>query len=122
MTTEETRIEERRRDRRLAIQLPLTYRKQDSGRGKPFGTITSNVSTGGVYFMTTADDVRAGDLLDLEFGVPADDDRFPPDGKIATVARVVRTEAIRDTGVNKQPAFARSGVAAQFEQGLKLAF
>lgn len=122
VTTESAKIGERRRDRRLPIQLPLTYRRQGSGRGKPFGTVTLNVSTGGVYFMTTADDMRAGDMLDLEFGVPTDDDRFPPDGKIATVGRVVRTERISARAGDREPSFARFGVAAQFEQGLKLAF
>ena len=119
---EEVQTSNRRAHRRLDLCLPLEYRPAQTPRANMSHTNTVNVSTGGVYFMTTADDMRAGDMLDLEFGVPTDDDRFPPDGKIATVGRVVRTERISARAGDREPSFARFGVAAQFEQGLKLAF
>ena len=117
-----TSFVENRSHRRLDIRLPLEYHKEGVGRCNVFRTVTINVSTGGVYFETAADDIQVGDCLSLQLAVPADDGRFPPNGKISTVAKVVRTKAINDPATKKGLPFTRYGVAAQFEQGLKLAF
>ena len=84
--------------------------------------MTINISTGGVYFETTADDIREGDDLDLKVGVPPGDGRFPQHSKIATVGRVIRSKMIEDKPNDKGVTYTRYGVAAQFQQGFKLSF
>ncbi len=112
---------EKRAHRRLYIRLPLSYRKQDSGRSKGFRTITINVSTGGVYFETTDEGIQVGDILDFELGIPPGDSRFPLPGKITNTGKVVRTAAIQEQDVeNGGPSYSRIGVAAQFQEEFKI--
>lgn len=84
--------------------------------------MTINISTGGVYFETTADDIGEGDDLALEVGVPSGDGRFPQHSKIAAVGRVIRSKMIENKPNDKGVTYTRYGVAAQFQQGFKLAF
>lgn len=114
---------EKRAHRRLAVRLPLVYRRADSPWANGSTMSTVNVSTGGVYFETTDEDMQPGDALALEFNVPEGDDRFPPHSTITTIGRVVRTEVLDggDDGGDGVP-FRRLGIGAQFEGGLKLVF
>ena len=114
---------EKRTHRRLAVRLPLAYRRADSPRANGSHMSTINVSTGGVYFETTDEDLRTGDELVLELNVPEGDERFPPHSKVKTVGRVVRTEVIDgDDEGDGAVRFRRLGVGALVEQGLKLVF
>jgi hypothetical protein len=112
---------EKRSHRRLYIRLPLEYRKRDAGRSSGFRTMTINVSTGGVYFETTDEGIRVGDILDFELGIPPGDSRFPLPGRIANKGKVVRTIAIQDQDVEiGVPSYSRFGVAAQFQEEFKI--
>ena len=113
-------INDRRAHRRLEIRLPLKYHKEGVGRTNPFMTMTVNVSTGGAYFETTAEDIETGDNLGLELEIPAGDGRFPLQGKIVTVGRVVRRTLIEDKPNQDGLTFPRYGVATEFQQGLNL--
>jgi len=114
-------FEEKRAHRRLYIRLPLKYRKRDAGRSNAFRTMTINVSTGGVYFETTDEDIQLGDILDFELGIPPGDSRFPLPGKIANTGKVIRTAAIADQDLgNGGPSYSRFGVAAQFQEEFKI--
>ena len=119
---EDLKVHERRTHRRLDLRLPLEYRKTDAVRGALSHSTTRNVSTGGLFFETMAEDIRRGDLIDLHLGVPASDDRFPPHGKIVTVGEVVRKSLVSQADGNAAGGVARYGVAARFKQGLKLTF
>ncbi|MCP4707339.1 MAG: PilZ domain-containing protein, partial [Planctomycetes bacterium] len=87
---------EKRAHRRLDIHLPLSFHKKGLGRSNNYNTTTINVSTGGAYFETTADDVAIGDKLALELEIPVNDGRFPPQGKIVAEGEVIRCVAIED--------------------------
>jgi hypothetical protein len=114
-------FKEKRAHRRLYIRLPLEYRKRDAGRSKGFRTMAINVSTGGVYFETTDEDIQVGNILDFELGIPPGDSRFPLPGRIANKGKVVRTAAIHDQDPGSGgPSYSRFGVAAQFQEEFKI--
>ncbi len=117
-----TKFKEKRAHRRLDIRLPLEYRRQESPRANMFRTNTVNVSTGGVFFITTVDDFKPGDKLAFDLGVPPGDGRFPQEGKFSTTGQVVRTSIIDNTPNAKGVSIPRYGVAARFQQGFKLTF
>jgi len=116
----QTDFKEKRQHRRLDLRLPLEYYKTDMGRPGVAHTMTVNVSTGGVYFETTCEDIKTGDILALEVGVPPGDARFPMHGKFATTGKVVRTEKIRCPATKNQPEFTSFGIASKFQEGFKL--
>lgn len=113
---------EKRAHRRVAVRLPLVYRRADSPRANGSTMSTVNVSTGGVYFETTDEDIQPGDALALEFSVPEGDDRFPLHSRIRTIGRVVRTEVLDGDDDADGVPFRRLGIGAQFQEGLKLVF
>jgi len=120
-SAEGSTFNEKRAHRRLDIRLPLEYRKREDVRSKPLRSMTINVSTGGVYFETAKEDIRRGDILEFELGIPPGDSRFPLPGKIANKGKVIRTVAIGDqTGETETPAYSRFGVAAQFQEEFKI--
>ena len=112
---------EKREHRRLGIRLPFEFKKSGSVGTTSFRTMTVNVSTGGVYFETTAD-FQKGDKLLVHLGVPQDDERFPQESKIATVGQVVRVTQINNKPNADGITFPRYGVAAEFQRGFELSF
>ncbi len=115
-------VQERRDYRRLAIHLPLEFQRAGSLRTNYPPTVTTNVSTGGVCFETSADDLQPGDELHINLGVPPGDERFPQHGKITALAEILRC---RPTENHPRPGgvvLPRYNVAARFRQGLKLTF
>ena len=123
MGMKDLQTDNRRAYRRLELRLPLEYQPANTPRANMSHTSTVNVSTGGVYFETAADDIRPGQELSLELAVPAGDERFPPGGKITTIGQVVRTAVLPDGAKKGSPKkFDRYGVGVQFQQGLRLTF
>ena len=113
---------EKRVHRRLDVKLPVDYCHLDTDRGGDAGRSTTvNVSTGGVYFETTNKNIKAGDILALELGVTSDDNRFPPDSKIATTGKVLRTAVLENRPDRDKPSYTSYGIAAKFSKGFKLA-
>ena len=115
-----TNLQEKRAHRRLDIRLPLEYRKEGAPRRSVFRTTTLNVSTGGLYFETAAQNIRVGETYAFELGIPATDERFPIQGKIVASARIVRTTPLDDEPNHDGLVLARFGVAAQFDSGFRL--
>ena len=118
----QTATTDKRRHRRLDLRLPVEYRRRNGRRGLPTKTVSLNVSTGGIYFETAADDIEVGQTLELELGIPENDQRFPPHGHIAAVGKVVRVKALGDQPNPEGAVFTRYGIAARFAEGFKLAF
>ena len=116
------KFKEKRAHRRLEIRLPLEYHRLSVGRCNVFRTVTINVSTGGVYFETAVDDLRVGDKLAIELGIPPDDARFPPQGKISTEGEVVRTTVIEDKSTKNGASFSRYGIGSQFKRDFIINF
>ena len=113
---------ERRAHRRLDIRLPLKFNKEGIGRSNIFRNMTINVSTGGTYFETTAEDIEVGDRIALEVEIPSGDARFPLQGKVVTVGEVVRRSVIEAQPNKDGLKFSRYGVAARFQKDLDLQF
>ncbi len=115
-------IKERRKDRRLEVRLPLEYRRESAIRSGINRTVTRNVSTGGLYFETAAEDLRVGDNLQMELGVPEGEERFPRHSKITTGGQVVRVDNLEGERSGEGLEYPRYGVGVQFRQGFKLTF
>ena len=111
---------ERRQHRRLNIRLPLECCPVGGDLGSVRRTVTSNISTGGLYFETDATDLRAGQDLQMELTVPPGDGYFPYYGRVTGVGKVVRVSPLSVDGGGQTGA--RAGVAAQFSENLKLSF
>ena len=115
--------QERRRHRRLPIQLPLICRAPDCPERILVRSKTINVSTGGLYFETLSDDVRPGQRIELELTIPPGDGYFPYQGRVLADAEVIRVAdlppKVTGEGLAHLP---RKGVAASFSTSLKLSF
>ncbi|MDD4890340.1 MAG: PilZ domain-containing protein [Phycisphaerae bacterium] len=115
--------QERRQHRRLPIQLPLICRAPDAPERIVVRSKTVNVSTGGLYFETLSDEVRAGQKLELELTVPPGDGHFPYQGRVTADVRVIRvTELPAKSSAEGLAHLPRRGVAATFSAGLRLSF
>ena len=106
---------DRRQHRRLDINLPVVYATVDQGTPTSGNAATVNISTGGIYFGVDKTDLDAGRVLNVELTIPPGQGHFPYEGRISSLAEVVRVD---------QPSSAarRWGVAAQFRDAPKLDF
>lgn len=118
--------EERRSHRRLAIRLPLECRRAESDREQVFRAVTSNISTGGLYFELDlpegAEALAARSQLNVDLTVPPGEGHFPYQGRLSSVAEVLRCEPLTNGHASTPGGPRRIGVAAQFCEALKLAF
>lgn len=115
--------QERRRHRRLPIQLPLVCRDPDSPERILVRSKTINVSTGGLFFETLSQDLTPGQRLEMELTIPPGDGYFPYQGRVTADAKVVRVVDLPPTPCAEGMAhLPRHGVAAAFNANLKLSF
>ena len=111
---------ERRKHRRLQMRLPLEFRRVNELSAGQYHSVTRDVSTGGIYFETGLDDLQKGELLDIEMTIPPGEGHFPYQGRVSSVARVVRTaKSSASAGRTANP---RMGVGAAFRESFKLSF
>jgi hypothetical protein len=101
---------EKRRHRRLGANYNISCRKVGSAEERALDGLTANVSTGGLYFQTTAGAFEKGNLLKVELSIPPTSGLLEFGGKIAGFAKVLRTDS----------AGGRFGVALQFCRPPKL--
>ena len=113
-------LPERRKHRRLRMALPLEFRRSKMPTAGLCRSVAQDVSTGGIYFETVLEDLSKGELLDIELTIPPGQGHFPYQGRVSSVAAVVRTEKLPPSA--SQIANPRIGVAATFRQSFKLAF
>src|SRR3989338_5995240 len=98
MTQENTNIEERRKYRRLDLNLPIAFEilAEDTRDCSINFAKTKNVSTGGTYFETIADtDIKPEMSLKIVFDTPATLNSFELNNvfktpKLEAKARVIR--------------------------------
>jgi len=118
--------EERRQHRRLGIHLPLEFYPVDGGPQHAQRTVTTNISTGGLYFeldlMEEALAPALRSLLNVEMTVPPGDGYFPYEGRVSSVAEVVRCRPLARPDRAGSESHPVVGVAARFRDPLKLAF
>ncbi len=117
--------EDQRERRRLTIQLPVECSSPGGAWERTVRGVTINISTGGIYFEADVSNsvsrLAADALLDIELTIPPGEGHFPYEGRVKSVAEVVRWEELGDVnGVG--PGRRRVGVAARFREPLKLAF
>jgi len=112
---------DRRQHRRLSIRLPVECFPAKLDRHHSVRTVTSNISTGGLYFevdlIEGVSDPQPNSLLHIELTVPPGDGHFPYEGRLNSVAEVIRCDRLSKSGAHE-----RMGVAAQFREPLKLIF
>ncbi|HUS72813.1 MAG TPA: PilZ domain-containing protein [Sedimentisphaerales bacterium] len=111
---------EQRKYRRLPIKLDLSCRKAGS-TGEKFHTgCTVNVSPGGLYFESEADVFKQGNLLKVEMSIPPTAGLLELGGSVSGLGKVLRIHTICDSRTDTDLPSARSGVALEFCQPLKL--
>lgn len=111
---------ERRKHRRLRMSLPVEFRRQGEPSAALRRSVARDVSTGGIYFETMLDDLRKGELLNIELTIPPGEGHFPYQGRVSSLAAVVRTESLATSAA--QVSDPRTGVGAAFRKDFKLAF
>jgi c-di-GMP-binding flagellar brake protein YcgR len=118
--------QERRQYRRLAIRLPLEYYAVEDGHQRALRTVSTNISTGGLYFelelIEDAPVPRVNSLLNVALTVPPGDGHFPYESQVSSTAKIVRCEPLATPAPTQTDTPARLGVAACFCEPLKLAF
>ena len=111
---------ERRKHRRLQMHLPLEFSRVAEQTASQCHSVTQDVSTGGIYFETAMDDLKKGELLDIKMTIPPGEGHFPYQGRVSSIARVVRT---KKGSISAQPsANLRMGVGVAFRESFKLSF
>ncbi len=106
---------ERRRHPRISIRLPITHQPAGAD-GDCSRDFTSDISPGGVRFVTAGDAPEVGRRLTIELSIPPGMGHFPYAGKIHGLATVLRCEAAARSPL---PCWS---VAAQFGRPLHLEF
>jgi len=118
--------EERRQFRRLDIKLPLECSPCGAEQDSALRTTTKNVSSGGIYFEFSLFEglsaPKANSLMNIKLTVPPGDGYFPYVGCVKSVAEVVRCEELPQAGNGDSGLPLRVGVAAKFQEQLRLAF
>ncbi len=99
---------ERRKHRRLPIQLPLICRDpQGTNEHVLVRSKTVNVSTGGLYFETLAHDIKPGQPIEVELTIPPGDGHFPYQGRVTATGEVIRIYHLPDRtdgqGLTREP-------------------
>lgn len=88
----------------------------------PLRSTTRDISTGGLYFEASASDglplPDVNSLLAVELTVPPGEGHFPYEGKVRSVAEVLRCEPLE----GPEGPSRRFGIAARFREPLKFAF
>jgi hypothetical protein len=88
---------EKRKFELLPVTLDLSCRKVSSTAEKSHAGCTVNVSPGGLYFETTNDVFKPGNLLKVELSIPPTTGLLEFGGRISGFGRVLRTCNIFDS-------------------------
>ncbi len=83
---------EKRRYRRLAVSFGLSWCKTGRGRGESYTGRTVNVSPGGLYFETSGETLKPGNVLDVRLSVPPTTGLLELGGMLSGFGRVLRVE------------------------------
>ncbi len=115
--------QERRQHRRLAIRLPMEYSTVNNGQHRVLRTVSSNISTSGLYFEVELIEgipvPQLHSLLKVSLTIPPGDGHFPYEGQISGTAEVVRCDRLEP---QRADAPGRLGIGARFREPLRLAF
>lgn len=105
---------EKRKHRRLSVNLDLSYRKVDSTDGTSHRGCTLNAGPGGLYFQTPAGPFKPGSLLQVELSIPPTAGILEFGGRISGFAKVLRVERGGVLSPGGSSPAGGCGVAVQF--------
>lgn len=108
----ESAADERRQYRRMNIRLPVELQASRDSRPHIVRTLTQNISTGGLYIESDAEDFVAGELLDVLLTLPAAEGVSSYPTRARTRAEVLRVDRHDDQS--------RFGFAARFVERLRM--
>lgn len=111
---------EKRKYKRLPIKLDLSCRQSGSTGGTFHTGRTVNVSPGGLYFESKDEAFKPGNLLKIELSIPPTLGLLELGGSISGFGKVLRIRNICDSRSGADLSSAKSGVALEFSQPLKL--
>ena len=111
---------EKRTKRRLDAHFSISCRIAGSLDHKFHKGRAANVGSGGLYFETSADVFKPGELLSLELTLPPTPGLLEFGGKIAGFAKILRVERINDNALGDNSTCYLFGVAVQFCRPLRL--
>lgn len=111
---------ERRKFKRLGTKFDITCFPVGSLIEQPKSGYTVNLSPGGLYFKTSKNIFGQGDLLKVQLSIPPTHGLLEFGGKIESFARVLRTENIVDSAMNRNSPSLEYGVALEFCRPPKL--
>jgi hypothetical protein len=111
---------ERRAQRRLDARYNISYQEVGSTANRRNRGRTANVSSGGLYIESGADQLQPGELLKVELAVPPTSGLLEFGGEMAGFARVLRVDRIGDNAGSRNSPSARYGAALQFCRPLRL--
>lgn len=110
---------EKRKYQRLPVKLDLSFCKVGSAVEKWYSGRIMNVSTGGLYFHTSTDAFKPGNLLSVVLSIPPTTGLLEYGGRISGFARVLRAEQIDQPLPRVSLPSSRYGIAAEFCHSLK---
>lgn len=105
---------EKRKYKRLGAKYDISCRKVGSTTDKYYNGYTVNVSPGGLYFKTTANTFKQGNLLQIELSIPPTSSLLEFGGKVAGFAKVLRIDDTYGSPVGTELSSNRCGIALQF--------
>lgn len=111
---------EKRKHKRLGAKFDISCRRIGSQTSEIHEGRTTNISSGGVYFQTTANTFKRGDLLKVELLIPPTSNLLECGGKMEGFAKVLRTDSYFDPTENDRSSDSSHGIALQFCRPPKL--
>lgn len=114
-------VSEKRKFKRLGAKFDISCIEIGANREQLKIGSTINVSTGGLYFETSADTFEQGSLLKVHLTIPPKTGLLECGGKISGFAKVLRTEPLDDLNQEEVHAISgKQGVALEFCRPPKL--
>src|SRR4030042_6454378 len=105
---------EKRKFKRLGAKFDISCVDVDSFAEQFQTGSTVNVSTGGLYFETSAGPFKQGNMLKVQLTIPPTSGLLEFGGKISGYARILRTDDIRDLTRKGHASPEIYGVAIEF--------
>lgn len=111
---------EKRKFKRLPIRLDLSCYKAGHKGGKAHNGRTFNVSPGGLYFECEDSVFIPGNLLQIELSIPPTVGLLESGGSVSGLGKVLRIDTITNSQKTTASPSARTAIALEFSQPLKL--
>lgn len=112
------RGDERRIDRRMDMRFPVELRGLQPEANRVIRTVSSNISSHGLYVEVDTGEYRSGQRMQIDMRVPAAEGVSPAEGRASCTGEIVRIDATGDRAGHS----GRQGLAIRFVDRLTLSF